>query len=133
MASTPAVGSLFFRLGGVQLLHNVLTYIFVIVTEDLAASLTTSGALVYFRVSLTFPLLSSHSCCFRPWSLMLLLNFGCVHLLFSNVCPLWVCRTSSSFIHLFRGFRYPTAGSWSIDRSSGALIVSTVTSSLGTS
>jgi hypothetical protein len=70
--------------------------------ENPSASLMTSSTMVCLRVSMTFPLLPTCSCCFRPWSLMLLLNFGCVHHLFSNIHPLWAPRTtlSSNFSRL---------------------------------
>jgi hypothetical protein len=43
------------------------------------------------KISLTFPLLPSHSCCFRPQTLMLLLHFGCTrHLTSSRVLVLQV-------------------------------------------
>jgi hypothetical protein len=121
ISGSSAVGSLFFSVGGSWLVHNVLTLIFRILLEDLAASLTTSSTMVCLLASLTFPLPPS-SCYFRPWYPMNLLCFGCTRYLFLNICPLWVPRTTLSLAHLFRGFQYPTTGCWFPDRSCSALL-----------
>jgi hypothetical protein len=59
ISSTPAVGRLFFHLGGGRLLHSDLTLIFGILMEDVATTLTTSSTVVSFRVSLAFSLFPS--------------------------------------------------------------------------
>jgi hypothetical protein len=133
ISGSSSMGNLLFRLGGGWLLHNVITFIFQILTEDQAASLTTCSTMICLRASLIFLLLSiflfpRNSCSFRPWFLMPLLQFCCSRYLFSNFDPLGVARTKSSLVRLFCGFRYTTAGCWSPDQSSSALIVSTMAS-----
>jgi hypothetical protein len=118
---------------GRLLLHNVLTLGFPNSHEDAAIRFAISRPTDCLRASLTFPLLRSRSCCFRPRSLMPLLHFCCARRLFPNVSPYGVPCTTSSLIHPFRGFRYPTACFWSPDRSSSAPMDSTTAFSLGPS
>jgi hypothetical protein len=132
-AGTQGASSLFCHLGGVQVLHSVRWLIFRSPMENSTDRFATSSPRICLTVLLNALLLPRYSCSFRPQLIMPLLQFGFALHLFMDVHPLGAPRTKSSLVRLFRGLLYSTADSRPTDRSFGALIVSTVASSFGTS
>jgi hypothetical protein len=79
------VCSLFFRFGGGQPLHNVLTFIFHSLIKVPTVFFTTSSSTVCLKVLLSVVLLPRCNRPFRPQFLMPLLYSGCARHLFLNV------------------------------------------------
>jgi hypothetical protein len=122
-----------FSLGRWPLLHNVLTLIFRILMEDRIIRFMIFSTQACLLALLTGSLLPKHNCCFRPWSLVPLLNFDCVHYLIPNIRPLGAPHTTLPLFCHFNWFQYPAACCWPPDRSFSAPTASIVASSLGTS
>lgn len=146
-ASTYAVGSLFFCLGGGRLIHNILLPVLKSLTENPTVSFTNSSPRVYLRTSLSVLLHPKRRCCVTPLSLMPLQNTLPVPVRTWSLCNAgkarWVsCSTavensctdspSSSWFRVFTWLRDSTARCWSPNPSSVSPIVSSYVASLGT-
>jgi hypothetical protein len=96
ISSSEAASNLSFHFRGDQSLHSVHSLSFQILTEDLTVRFMISSMRACLKVSLTFPLLPSHSCCLRSWFLMPLLHSGHPQHLFPNSHSIGVPRTTLS-------------------------------------
>jgi hypothetical protein len=145
----------FFRFGGGQPLHRVQSLMSGSPVEDLTIRFSISSPMVFLKILSGVLSFLRHSCCIVPWSFIPLWHSSPFHHLFSTVSPLWPCplchagtaqqviclqQTAnffhyppSSWVHFFSCQRHPMARWHSPYWPTSALILSTASSSLGTS